>query len=309
MKLLIVVFIGIVFVGVFDLVFVNGKDLFVFVLSFVEEVENVGIQYIYDGVWEFFVGGGIVIFDCDGDWCFDMFLVGGKNLVQFFWNISCVGGVFFFECKVMGFNECQEKQIFGVYLLDFDNDDILDLVFFWFGENLFLKGNGDCMFEVVNWVFVFDGGWEWIIVFFVVYEEGIVFFILVFGNYVDWLVFGLFWGMCYDNFLFCLEISLDGFVFYFELVWLLFGYCVLLILFIDWNCLGELVLWIFNDWYYYCGGQEQFWVVLFGCLLWFYCKIDGWQYLKIWGMGIVLVDLDVDGFFEYVFISMGDIKL
>ena len=44
--------------------------------SFVEEASAAGIEHSYDGAWEFFVGGGAAIFDCDGDRKPDLFFAG-----------------------------------------------------------------------------------------------------------------------------------------------------------------------------------------------------------------------------------------
>ena len=44
-----------------------------------EEAEAAGIHSVYDGPWEFFVGGGGAAFDCDGSGFPSVFLAGGKN--------------------------------------------------------------------------------------------------------------------------------------------------------------------------------------------------------------------------------------
>lgn len=37
--------------------------------------------YVYVGGWEYFVGGGVVSFDCNLDSYFDFYVVGGENYV------------------------------------------------------------------------------------------------------------------------------------------------------------------------------------------------------------------------------------
>lgn len=309
MKLLIVALAGTALAGISGPAFANGTPSVAPVPSFVEEAERAGIEHTYDGAWEFFVGGGTAILDCDGDRRPDLFLAGGKNPAQLFRNASHAGGALSFERTVTGLNERQEKQILGAYPLDFDNDDILDLVVLRLGENLLMKGNGDCTFEVANRALAFDGGREWTTAFSAVYEEDAAFPTLAFGNYVDRSAPGSPWGTCHDNFLFRPETTASGSVAYPEPARLSPGYCALSILFTDWNRSGEPALRVSNDRHYYRGGQEQLWAVPPGRPPRPYRKADGWQHLKIWGMGIASVDLDVDGFPEYALTSMGDTKL
>ncbi len=47
-----------------------------------EEAEAAGLHSVYDGPWEFFVGGGGAAFDCDGSGFPSVFLAGGKNPAQ-----------------------------------------------------------------------------------------------------------------------------------------------------------------------------------------------------------------------------------
>ena len=44
-----------------------------------EEAEAAGLHSVYDGPWEFFVGGGGAALDCDGSGFPSVFLAGGKN--------------------------------------------------------------------------------------------------------------------------------------------------------------------------------------------------------------------------------------
>ena len=104
----------------------------------------------YDGAWEFFVGGGTAIFDCNGDRRPDLFIAGGKNRAQLFENQSPTAGALKFNSVGSGLSDKQAGNVLGAYPLDFNNDDILDLVLLRLGENLLLEGKGDCKFEVAN---------------------------------------------------------------------------------------------------------------------------------------------------------------
>jgi len=275
---------------------------------FAEEAQAAGLAHTYDGAWEFFVGGGAAVFDCNGDRRPDMFLAGGKNPAQLFQNESPTGGPLKFEPVDTGLSDRQASRILGAYPLDFNNDDALDLVLLRLGENLLLEGKGGCRFEVANRALGFDGGREWTTAFSATFEPDLDYPTLAFGNYVDRSAPGSPWGTCHDNFLFRPETGADG-VTYREANRLSPGYCTLSILFTDWNRSGEAALRISNDRHYYRGGQEQLWAVPPGRPPRPYRKSDGWQHLKIWGMGIASVDLDVDGFPEYALTSMGDTRL
>ncbi|MEM9632144.1 MAG: CRTAC1 family protein [Pseudomonadota bacterium] len=277
--------------------------------QFVEEASAAGIDHTYDGAWEYFVGGGTAIFDCNNDRLPDLFLAGGKNPATLYRNASPTGGALAFEKTDSGLTDKQLRKVLGAYPLDINNDGVLDLVLLRLGENLVLQGNGDCTFEVANRALSLDGGREWTTAFSATYEADQSFPTLAFGNYVDRSAPGSPWGTCHDNFLFRPEATAEGNASYPEATRLSPGYCTLSILFTDWNRSGEADLRISNDRHYYRGGEEQLWAVPPGRPPRPYRKSDGWQHLKIWGMGIASVDLDVDGFPEYALTSMGDTKL
>ncbi|WP_428643065.1 CRTAC1 family protein [Roseibium sp.] len=277
--------------------------------SYVEEASAAGIDHTYDGAWEYFVGGGAAIFDCDGDRRPDLFLAGGKNPARLYRNLSLTAGPLKFEPVETDLTEKQSGKVLGAYPLDFNNDGILDLVLLRLGENLLLEGKGACRFDVANRALEFDGGREWTTAFSATFEPELDYPTLAFGNYVDRSAPGAPWGTCHDNFLFRPEKGADGSLRYPEATRLSPGYCTLSILFTDWNRSGEPALRISNDRHYYRGGEEQLWAVPPGRPPRPYRKSDGWQHLKIWGMGIASVDLDVDGYPEYALTSMGDTKL
>ena len=290
--------------------YANGKPASLApVPNFVEEAEAAGIDHVYDGAWEFFVGGGTAIFDCDGDRRPDIFAAGGKNPAKLYRNESPTGGQLKFALTDSGMSEKQAQNVLGAYPVDFNNDGIIDLAVLRLGENLLLEGKGECRFEVANRALGFDGGREWSTAFSATFEPDMAFPTLAFGNYVDRSAPGSPWGTCHDNFLFRPQTGEDGKVSYPEATRLSPGYCALSMLFTDWNRSGEAALRISNDRQYYRGGEEQLWAVPPGRAPRPYRKSDGWQHLKIWGMGIASIDLDVDGFPEYALTSMGDTKL
>ena len=66
---------------------------------FHEEAAAAGINSVYDGPWEFFVGGGGAAFDCDGSGFPSVFFAGGKNRAKLYVNRSTRGGPLEFEEK------------------------------------------------------------------------------------------------------------------------------------------------------------------------------------------------------------------
>jgi hypothetical protein len=81
-------------------------------------------------------------------------------------------------------------------------------------------------------------------------------------------------------------------------------------LFSDWDRSGRRDLRVSNDRHYYReDGQEQLWRMEPGVAPRLYGKDEGWQPLRIWGMGIAGEDLTGDGYPEYYLTSQGDNKL
>ncbi len=276
---------------------------------FTEEAAPAGINHSYDGPWEHFVGGGTAIFDCDGDRRPDVFIAGGSSPAKLYQNKSPTGGALAFENVETGLSTNDRLRVSGAYPLDIDNDGVTDLAVLRVGENILLKGLGQCRFEKANRAWGFDGGRAWTTSFAATYEPERKFPTMAFGNYVDRSAPGSPWGTCHDNQLFRPQDGANSHPNYTEPQALRPGYCALSMLFTDWNRSGEPALRISNDRQYYRGGEEQLWALPPSRPARPYRRADGWRHLKIWGMGIASIDLDVDGLPEYALTSMGDTKL
>jgi hypothetical protein len=90
------------------------------------------------------------------------------------------------------------------------------------------------------------------------------------------------------------------------------GWCALSMLFSDWDRSGRRDLRVSNDRHYYgvtSGGEEQLWRVEPGQPPRLYTEAEGWQTVRVWGMGIASADLTDDGYPEYYLTSQADNKL
>jgi hypothetical protein len=277
--------------------------------QFEEQAVEGGMVHRYEGPWEFFVGGGVASFDCNGDRMPDVFLAGGTTPAQLYVNSSKVGGKLVFIPKPVAVAAKDLEKVLGVYPVNVDNDGYTDLVVLRLGENLLLKGGPDCSFEKANKLYSFDGGREWSTAFSAIFEAGNKFPTLAVGNYVDRSAPGSPWGTCHNNFLFRPKSTEEAFPDYSEPALLQPGYCALSMLFTDWNQSGEAALRITNDRQYYRDGEEQLWQVSPGKAPRQYTTSQGWRRLNIWGMGIAAADIDNDGRPEYALTSMGDTML
>ena len=269
--------------------------------SFVEETASDGISTVYSGEWEFMVGGGAAAFDCSGDGFPDLLLAGGASPAGFYRNISRQGGELRFEKQASGL---ELEAVTGAYALDVDSDSFMDLVLLRVGENVVMRGQGNCRFERANEMWGFDGGDAWSTALAATWEDGADFPAIAVGNYIDRREEGFPWGSCTDNWLHRAEGARFA-----EPVPLKPSHCALSMLFTDWNRSGTPSLRVSNDREYYKGGQEQLWRIEAGAEPYLYSAADGWERLRIWGMGIAGYDLNFDGYQEYFLTSMADNKL
>jgi hypothetical protein len=270
---------------------------------FVEEAAAAGIEHAYDGDFTYFVGGGVATFDCDDDAKPDLYFAGGANPAALYRNESPIGGDLRFAQVTDPMTDL--TRVVGAYPLDIDGDGRVDLAVLRRGENVLLRGLGDCRFERGNEAWGFDGGDEWTAAFSATWEGSASLPTLAFGNYLD-LSDGRQNVLCADNEL--VRPDAGGNV-YADPVPLTPGLCTLSILFSDWDRSGRRDLRMTNDQHYYLDGEEQLWRVAEGEAPRPYTHDDGWQPLQIWGMGIASYDVNDDGLPEVFLTSQGDNKL
>lgn len=267
--------------------------------SFAEETASSGLNSRFDG--DYVVGGGVASFDCNQDGLPDLLLSGGSNKAKFYRNMSTSGGALSFKEEVSGL---EAEGVMGAYPLDIDGDGRADLVLLRDGENLLMRGLGDCKFQNANQAWGFSSNREWHTAFAATWERGQSWPTLAFGSYIRRDT-NYPWGSCQANQLFrpagqgfAAPLPLDP------------GYCALSMLFSDWNRSGSPALRVSNDReYYQSKGQEQLWQLSPGQAPRLYSQAEGWKPLQIWGMGIASYDLLGTGYPVYYLSSMGDNKL
>lgn len=267
---------------------------------FVEEAAAAGLEHRYDGGFTFLVGGGVAVLDCDDDGRPDLFLAGGEEPAGLFRNASDVGGALRFERVPSPATDLTE--VTGAYPLDVDGDGIGDLAVLRVGEDVLLRGTGDCEFERGNERWGFDGGDRWSTAFSATWEDESNLPTLAVGHYLA--LDDPDRSTCEGHALFrpagdryAVPIPLEP------------GWCSLSMLFSDWDGSGRRDLRVSNDRHYYRDGQEQLWRIEPGTDPEPWTADEGWRTVRIWGMGIASRDLDDDGMPEVYLTSQGDNKL
>ena len=269
---------------------------------FVDEAATAGLVHTYGGDSRFFVGGGVAAFDCNDDGLPELYLAGGENPAALYRNLSAVGGSLRFERIADPVTDLTD--VTGAYPLDVDGDGRTDLAVLRVGENVMLRGLGDCGFERANEQWSVDGGDGRTMAFSATWEGDAALPTLAFGDYIELDPLGVPQPPCPDNEL--LRPSGDR---YGTVISLSPGYCALSMLFSDWDRSGRRDLRISNDRQYYTDGQEQLWRVEAGSAPRPYTDDDGWARMQIFGMGIASQDLTDDGYPEVYLTSQGDNKL
>ncbi len=267
---------------------------------YVEESSAAGVNHVYDGEFEYFVGGGVAVFDCDDDGRPDMYLAGGEESDGLYRNVAEVGGPLAFEKVLAGATGL--TGVSGAYPIDIDSDGQTDLAVLRVGEDVMLRGLGDCAFERANETWSIEARDDWTVGFSATWEGDADLPTLAFGNYLA--EGGQTTGECEDHRLYRPEGEIYG-----PPQDLSPGFCTLSILFSDWDRSGRHDLRMTNDRHYYRNGEEQLWRIDEGSAPRLYTREDGWQPMQIWGMGIAGRDVTGDGLPEYFLTSQGDNKL
>jgi enediyne biosynthesis protein E4 len=269
---------------------------------YVEEADTSGINHVYDGEFHFFVGGGVAVFDCNEDRRPDLYFAGGANPAGLYRNESTIGGALRFTPVRDTVTEMTD--VAGAYPLDIDSDGRTDLAVLRVGENVVLRGLGECRFERANERWALDGGNEWTVAFSAQWENTEALPTLAFGNYLALDETEQEAARCSDHYFFRPDGDAYG-----AATTLSPGWCTLSILFSDWDGSGRRDLRMTNDRHYYRDGEEQLWQVTEGEAPRLYTRDQGWERLEIWGMGIASHDLTGDGLPEVFLTSQGDNKL
>lgn len=264
---------------------------------FVDESATAGIDHGYDGGFTYFVGGGVAAFDCNDDELPELYLAGGASPAALYENVGEPRGALQF--RQLTDQTTDLESVTGAYPMDFDGDRVTDLVVLRVGENVLLRGLGNCTFERANEALGFDGGDAWTVGFSATWRASDALPTMAFGNY-----------LVSDENRTCDEHALstpEG-DHYATPASISPGWCTLSMLFSDWDRSGEPDLRITNDRHYYQGGSEQLMHFADDNLV-PYTEAEGWQPMQIWGMGIASQDITGDGKPEVVLTSQGDNKL
>ena len=252
----------------------------------------------YTGGWDHFVGGGVSVFDCDGDGLPEIVAAGGTTPALLLRN----RGDLRFAADA-AFPEIAGTT--GLYPVDIDADGWRDLVVLRVGPDVILSGGPDCTFVDATDRFGLAQTDQWSTAFTAWWPpagpgaEGPP--AMAIGHYVDRAdPLGPF-ETCDTNLLLDPR-AVDGGPLWDAEV-LAPGFCALSIL-TSRDARDRLTLRLSNDRHYYVrGGYEQMWDVTERRFL---TEDDGWPTVSLWGMGIAARDLDGDGRDEVMLTSMGD---
>ena len=275
---------------------------------FIEEAASAGLTHSYAGDYPWVVGGGVAAFDCDDDRKPDLFVAGGTQPAALFRNTSPVGGALRFEAVPDPATAL--VSVHGAYPLDIDGDGRVDLAVLRAGENVLLRGLGDCRFERANEALGFATGNTWSVGFSATWEDEATLPTLAFGSFLALDEEQQPTTDCADS---ALVRPAAGGRTYAPPISLRPGFCSQSMLFSDWDRSGRRDLRVTNDREYYSqitrDGEEQLWRVEPGRPPRLYTREEGWARLVVWGMGIASQDITGDGRPEVYLTSQGDNKL
>ena len=256
--------------------------------AYADETATAGVDHVYDGDFAFFVGGGVAVFDCNADGRPELYFAGGTNPATLYRNDSPVGGALAFEPMPDAATDLVD--VTGAYPLDVDGDGVTDLAVLRRGENVLLRGLGDCRFERANEDWGFDGGDLWTTAFSATWEAGASWPTIALGSYVDEARADP-EHECQDN---QLNRPASNGIGFGPAIPLRPSWCALSMLFSDWDRSGRRDLRVSNDRHYYTpegGGEEQLWRMTPGEALTLYTREDGWVRVRVGGSGIASYDV------------------
>jgi len=273
---------------------------------YVDESTTAGLDHRYGGGDTSYIGGGVAVFDCDGDGLPDLYLAGGSNPAALYRNDSRRGAELGFT--VAADTASSRTGVMGAYPLDIDGDDYVDLAVLRADGAELLRGVGDCRFEPGDDRWAFAVAADWTTAFSATWEGSAALPTMAFGKYVGVDAAGNSTYICPDNELFRPDAAGSG---YGPAIPLDPGFCSLSMLFSDWDGSGRRDLRVSNDRQYYDdeNGQEQLWRVSPGEAPRLYTADDGWDFMQIWGMGIGSYDVTGDGHPDVYLTSQGPNKL
>ena len=271
---------------------------------FVDETASSGIDQTYGGPELFATGGGVAVFDCNGDGKPDIFVPGGSRAAALYRNDSPVGGA-------LRFTRLRDPatdltNVLGAYPIDIDGDGMVDLAVLRAGGLTLLRGVGQCRFELANERWSLDGRGGDNTAFSATWEGSAALPTLAVGRYLKLDASGAQTQDCDTNSLYRPSAAGGG---YGPPVALAPSYCTLSLLFSDWDGSGRRDLRVTNDRNYYADGSDQLWRVAPGEPPRLYTAADGWVALQIFGMGIAEYDLSGTGYPDVYITSQGDNKL
>ena len=167
--------------------------------QFLDETAASGLTSVYAGEWLYMVGGGVSTLDCDDDARPDLVMAGGEGLASLWRNRSDPGAALRFEKAAASGVEL--AGVTGLTRIDIDSDGITDLAVLRVGENVVLRGLGQCRFERANEDWGFDGGDAWSTALAATWEQGATWPTIAIGNYIDRTQEAFPWGSCTPNWL------------------------------------------------------------------------------------------------------------